>query len=291
MKVELPITRPYGALFVVGTRLAANGTAETIGSIIVKAGYRLTAGSGGDTHAMTTDPDPAASAIVTADQGALFQNSADGMDVTREADIAPFKPLADIVVEGFLADDPDNADAELRVNGAGWLTRAAELADLSAASRADRDLHLFGYQPRTENPRRADAFADAGDRPRSLPEFDHYSNRFLNFHRRGGGFSASASVSAALTNGQHITVRKVGAEAFSITLAIPRLTALYRTWCGHGPDKAPYWTRIHLGDMRADTLILRPDSSSAEVIWRATWIWAAQPADRYRAVRVSEGGA
>jgi hypothetical protein len=43
--------------------------------------------------------------------------------------------------------------------------------------------------------------------------------------------------------------------------------------------------------MRADTLLLRPDAGRAEVIWRAIWSWNDEPADTYRAVRVSEGGA
>ena len=83
-------------------------------------------------------------------------------------------------------------------------------------------------------------------------------------------------------------MRKADADALSVTLALPQLTALYRTWCGDGPDKAPYWTRVRLGAMRADTLILRPDAGRAEVIWRAVWPWTDEPADRYRAIRVSE---
>ena len=84
-------------------------------------------------------------------------------------------------------------------------------------------------------------------------------------------------------------MRKAGADALSVTLTHPPLTALYRTYCGTGPDKPPYWTRIRLGVMRADTLILRPDAGSAEVIWRSIWPWADEPVDSYRAIRVSEG--
>jgi hypothetical protein len=91
--------------------------------------------------------------------------------------------------------------------------------------------------------------------------------------------------------GQRVTVRKASADALSVTLSIPTLSALYRAWCGDGPDKALYWTRKSLGPMRADTLILRPDAGKAEVIWRATWHWADEPADRYRAIRVTEGAA
>lgn len=299
MNIELPRTRSYGALFAVGSRLSGAAVQE-IGSIIVKAGYLLTASGGADSHVMTADPDAAASALVLADQGAPFADPADGMDVTREADIAPFKPLADIVVEGFRG-GLDIAGAELRVDGTLWLTRiedingdgllnAIDVAGLAAPSLADRNRHLFGYQPRTEGPRQGDADADPTDAPASLLDFDHYSNRFLNFHRRGGGFTASAAIAGALGSGQRITLRKAGQDALSVTLALPPLTALYRTWCGDGPDQPPYWTRVRLGAMRADTLILRPDSGRAEVIWRAVWPWADASKDRYRAIRVSEGG-
>jgi hypothetical protein len=294
MKIELPATRAYAALFVVGARLS--GSAErTIGAVIVKCGFSLVAGTGGDTHALA--PAAAPVPLVLADQGA---DPADGIDVAREADIAPFKPLADVVVEGF-RNGLTISGAELRIDGATWLTRAEDLngdnvvdaadtADLSAASRADRNRHLFGYQPRTEAPRQGDADADPDDRPKTLAQFDHYANRFLNAHRRGGGFTASAAIAPSLANGQRITVRKAGADSLSLTLALPRLSALYRTWCGHGPDAPPYWTRRPLGPMRADTLILRPDAGTAEVLWRADWPWNAEPPDRYRAIRVTEGG-
>ena len=295
MNVELPQTRPYDALFVVGTRLTT-GTVETIGTIIVKAGYLLTASGGADTHAMTPDPAPAGSALVLADQATPVT---DGVDVSREADIAPYKPLADIAVEGFRAGLDING-AEIRIDDTIWLTRvddinqdgtltAADVAGLSAPSVNDRNRHLFGYQPRTESPRQDDAKAAANTTPKSLAEFSHYANGFLNFHRRGGGFAASAAIGSAVQQGQRVTVRKAGATALSVTLPIPSLTALYRTWCGDGPDKAPYWTRKSLGPMRADTLILRPDSGKAEVIWRATWHWVDEPADSYRSIRVTEG--
>src|SRR5262249_39633806 len=100
----------------------------------------------------------------------------------------------------------------------------------------------------------------------------------------------SLSIGNALTNGQRITVRKASADALSVTLALPPLTALYRTWCGDGPDKAPYWTRKRLGAMRADTLILRPDARRAQGLWRAVGPWQHAPTDSYRAVRVNEGG-
>jgi hypothetical protein len=299
MKVELPKTRPYGALFAVGNRLSGSAVQE-IGAIIVKAGYLLTLSSGPDTHVMAPDPDAAASALVLEDQG---NTGTDGMDVTREADVAPFKPVSDIVVAGFLA-DLTPAGAEVRVNGTLWLTRSEPNPPLPAIYLADRNRNLFGYQPRNLAPRRDEAgnplSAPVPDplEPEDFPLRDAplladivgYDNRVLNFHRRGGGFTAAAAVSGALVAGQRITVRKAGNDALSVTLSHPPLTALYRTYCGTGPDKPPYWTRIRLGLMRADTLILRPDVGRAEVIWRSVWPWADEPVDSYRAIRVSEGG-
>ncbi len=298
MKVELPGTRPYGAAFVVGQRLSG-GAAQRIGSVIVKAGYILSASGGADTHRMTPDPDAAASTMILADQGSV---GADGMDVTREADIAPYKPASDIVVEGFL-DGLTPAGAELRVDGTTWLTRTEPNPPLPAIHLADRNRNLFGYQPRSLVPRAGEAGnplsgpvpdpLGPGDFPLRdttlLGDIAGYSNRVLNFHRRGGGFTAASAVSAPLATGQRVTLRKAGADAFSLTLDLPVLEALYRTWCGHGPDKPPYWTRIRLGAMRADTLILRPDAGRAEVIWRSVWPWESEPADSYRAIRVSEG--
>ena len=257
MKIELPTTRPYGALFAVGNRLSGTAVQE-IGSIIVKAGYLLTASGGADTHQMTPDLDPAASALVLAD-------SRDGVEVTREADIAPYKPLTDIVVEGFLAGIGPSGE-EVRVDGTVWLTRIDDLdgdgvvddaddAGIEPLSLADRDLHLFGYHPRTVTPRSGEAgnpltepVPDPLDPEtisrcatrRCLTTSRATTNQFLNFHRRGGGgFSASAAVSDALTAGQRITVRKAGADALSVTLTHPPLTALYRTYCGTGPTSRP----------------------------------------------------
>jgi len=304
MKIELPVTRPYGALFAVGNR-KVNGATEEIGSIIVKAGYLLSAGSGTDSHVMTPDADGAASELVMTDQGTFPNGSAGGMDVTREADIAPFKPLADIVVEGFRA-GLNLMGAELRVDNVLWITRSEPDPALLAIQLADRGRHLFGYQPRNLTPRVNEAgnplSAPVPDplEPEDFPLRDttvlsdivNYNNRVLNYHRRGGsgGFLASPAIASTLLVGQRITLHKAGAVALSVTLPLPPLNALYRTWCGHGPDEPPYWTRIHLGAMRADTLILRPDAGRAEVIWRANWPWADQPVDRYRAVRVTEGG-
>jgi len=285
MKLELPSGRPYGALFAVGFRKSDSDAVEQIGSVIVKAGFLLTNSTGADSHELVPNPNAAASALVLADQGTLGE---DGFDVTRENDVAPFKPLSDIVVEGFLADLDAPSGAELRVDGEVWLTRSGPA---SSDLCADHERNLFGYQPRALAPRDGAAGtlpAGPPSRALRLEDLVGYDNVALNFHRRGDGFTASAAVGPQLSNGQRVTVHKAGTEAFSLTLAIPSLTAMYRTYCGHGPDKAPYWKRHSLGAMRADTVILKPDASRAEVLWRATWPWRAEAVESYRAIRVTE---
>lgn len=303
MNIELPQTRPYDGLFVLGSRLDDGGGAEEIGAIIVKAAYLLTPSGGTDTHEMVIDPDPDASTLLLEDKG---EADPDGFVVTRETDLAPYKPVPDIAVEHFL-DGLDGGGAEVEVDDTTWLTRSLGLTppDLVVPfHRRDGNLHLFGYHPRSLGPRASEAGTpplDSSVPVPTLPTFPPrettllgdiigYQNRFLNFHRRGDGFTAAAAVSGALLAGQRITVRKAGADAFSVTLTHPPLTALYRTWCGHGPDRAPFWTRVRLGAMRADTLILNPDQGRAEIIWRAVWRWADAPKNSYRAVRVSEEG-
>jgi hypothetical protein len=324
MKIELPDNRPYGALFAVGNRLSGSSVQE-IGSIIVKASFLLQQGGGADTHVMKPDPDAAASKLVLSDEVAPIPNDGGGEYVTRETDTAPYKPLADIAVEGFRS-GLDEKGAEILVDGALWLRRTEDFdldgdvdpgedAHLEPAGRADRNRHLFGYQPRIEQPRLGESgnplkkpvpnplkkkhfplplklkkkLPPPAPPPKALlGDIVGYKNLALNFHRRGGGMTA-LTISDSLPPGRRIVVRKANADALSVTLTHPPLTALYRTYCGTGPDQPPYWTRIRLGVMRADTLILRPDLGRAEVVWRSIWPWADEPVDRYRAVRVSEG--
>ena len=153
MNIELPQTRPYDGLFVLGSRLDDGGGAEEIGAIIVKAGYLLTPSGGADTHLMEPDPDPAASALVVADEDIQGTHCS---GVTREADLAPYKPLPDIVVECFLT-GLDATGAEVRVDGITWLTRTEPKPPLNALDLSERSCNLFGYQPRSLPPRDGEA--------------------------------------------------------------------------------------------------------------------------------------
>ena len=47
---------------------------------------------------------------------------------------------------------------------------------------------------------------------------------------------------------------------------------------------------VDLGDMRPDTLIVRPAQNEAEILWRIQWDADLEPLDTYRSVQIREGG-
>jgi hypothetical protein len=42
--------------------------------------------------------------------------------------------------------------------------------------------------------------------------------------------------------------------------------------------------------MRADTLILRPQALTADILWRTSWPAAMEPEENYRKVQMRRGG-
>lgn len=313
MQITLPDAPNLAAMFLLGKRMHG-GAVQEIGSILVKALYRLEPTSGSDdTHQLIPADSPPE--IVLADKGPPPPPPPwpDGFDVEREADIAPYKDRADIVVEGYLPEDfkPDvdpiqDPGGMVKVDGATWLTRRAEplLIGLDPLPRADRNRHLFGYQPRTEAPREGEKGTLDRVYPQPIPpgvqplatldDFVDYDNRFLNFHRRGQGYDVAVGVD--LPPGTRVEVFQTanvtaGTDPdLAVTLPHSPLTARYRAYCGHGPDRPTRWSIIRLGTMRVDTLILKPDPAEleAEVLYRTVWPWSDQPAEHYRAIQIQE---
>lgn len=294
MRLELPNRLPYQGLFLLGQRLADDGERlppsvddaseliETVGSIVVKAAYRLTTA---DETNWTMRPE---------DDPELWKPRLKDVINTGESfesDLAIHKPRVDIAVEQF-ADYDDTA--ELRVDGSMWLSRAKSTPSPDdELDKRDLDNHLFGYQPRHVGAR-ADDHGNVPaptnpPTPVALERIANYRNAALNFYRRrDDAESQEAIIATELANGQLIQIVKNGDIVFSLTLMLPTISAMVCHWCGDGPDEAPYWKRFRLGPLRADTLILEPDSQRAAVLWRGTWPWDLVPADRYRAIRITE---
>lgn len=207
-------------------------------------------------------------------------------DLEYEADIALEKARADVVVRGYMPDASTNpVDGSVRVDNVGWLTRNAVLR------LRDTSRNLFGFQPRMEASRKIDVDADfVPSEGNLLPP--NYSSSFNNFHRSSAGFTFA--VAAQLPSGGLVEVHKTADQsdtAYSFTLPGLDLTARYRFHDGTLPDHEHCWRTSEVGPMRPDTLIVEPDDNRATILWRVSWVAAAQPFAAYRRIEITQGDA
>lgn len=207
-------------------------------------------------------------------------------DLVREADLALDKAFSDIVVEGL---SQTTTGAAVTVDGSIWFVRAPE-----TARRRDTDRNLFGWQGRTEPPR-STVLSQTYDRDHdgALPHGD--TAVFNNVFRRSTGFSApDGRNQAPLPSGGLVRVflnqAATGAAAFAVRLPALAMAMRLRVYCGHGPDQAPRWRILPRPNLVPDTLVLRPQKRTAEILWRGRWPAALSPTDTYRAVELRGGG-
>lgn len=287
MIIATPDDRRYGAASLAGvTQPAAFGAETARGVLLVKAAFDLV-DSGGIALEMRMRRDSPLAQIVYSDGGTLFvQDGEQVLDVTYEADIALEKSHADIVVEGHMP-GADPASGLVLVGGAEWLRRTA------VGLSRDTARNLFGWQPRMALGRAIAVDEDFE------PDFEHadvlppqYNAHFNNVHRRGDGFTASSGVS--LPPGALVEIFQTTDQsdtAFALRLPDIMLTARLRSYCGHGPDAAPYWRITPLGAVPADTLIVSPDAARALMLWRLGWPADLRPADTHRKIEIFEEAA
>lgn len=306
METSFPTADGYSGIFITGFR-RSEGATQLIGSVIIKRAYVVDVGTlvpepGGEAIRLSDQVDPP----IDPDDLPFPENPPpDPRDVLHEADIAAYKPRADLIVKAHLG----AGGGQVRVGGATWLTRSeAGVADQDDDPDAHR--HLFGWEPRASTRRRDEAGAHTADDPPTYPntlppvwpippgqpEADPlppgYENAFLNAHRRtGGGFTAATGASIPNAVAVEIFQTEDAADTvYDFELDLPELTARYFTWGGRGPDRETRWCPVDLGALRPDTLVVTPDEDRAYVLWRAVWGYEDHPADRYRRLVVTEGG-
>lgn len=328
MNVDLPTSGTHAALVLAGA--TQTGTVEAAEmAVVLKAAYDLI-DDGAGVHDFVPAGDPDRSALVLSDQGTHLFTDASGthtippvafgtesddhpthpgaaffdhsgvrhyvnelagaerleFDLLREADLALDKARTDIVVEGL---GGAAALGAVQVDGQTWLTRAA-----TTPPARDTNRNLFGWQSRTEPPRQgvlSNTFDPATQG--ALPDGD--TAVFNNVYRRSTGFATPGNRNtAALPSDALVEVFLNDTASGSPTFAarLPKLARAMRLrlFCGHGPDLAARWRILPRPDLTPDTLVLRPESRTAEVVWRGRWPAALASADRYRAVQIREGG-
>lgn len=302
MRIELPDTQPFAAMLLQGIG-RAGGAEVPRATILVKAAYDLVEADGLRVMVPVADPDRLD--IVMADMGTTRTGPGIGdhdddpdtppeememtfFDVTYEADVALEKARTDIVVAGHV--DAAPPEGLVLVAGETWLRRDGAPIDSS-----DLAGNLFGWMPRLETGRAIvvvdDFKPDFEDGPVLPPAYDP---AFNNFYRRSSGFSTPGSRNTTpLPPGAVVSVhQRLDQSDTPYRAMVPEtaLTARYRVYCGHGPDKPRNWRIGSIGTLNADTLILRPDANAAQILWRASWNWLAEDPAAYRSIQIVETG-
>jgi len=280
MNLQLPDPKSYGGAVLTGWTVASAGGAESLsGVIVVKAAYDLV-DNGGAQRVMVRSDDIARSAIVYQDVGTSNGNK---YDLKREADVALQKARVDIVVKGW---GGAHVQGRVRIDGLRWLFRAA-----ASAGEPDVGINLFGWQSRTESPRSgtpAGFVPQPGDR---LPP--EYGPRFNNFYRRSDGFlSVGDSLAQALPSGKIVDIRTTAEgndQTYRFRLPDLRLKARLRAWCGDCEDAPKRWCIVETIALVPDTLIVEPDTHTAEILWRGRFDWNAVGDGAWRLAQVMEG--
>jgi hypothetical protein len=212
-------------------------------------------------------------------------------DLTREADTALDKARSDIVVEGFVA---AAAGGAVLVDGEPWALRAA-----AVPGGLDTSRNLFGWHGKAEAGRGGGLDPDFEPTPEQpFPEDSGApleTAAFNNIYRRSAGFTTPGDRNtAALPSGGLVEVYQgtdtSGDPAFAARLPDLAIGVRLRVYCGHGPDEAARWRKVDLGALRPDTLILRPDQGTAEILWRTRWPADTEPQQRYRKVQLRREG-
>ena len=235
------------------------------------------------------DPDnPGDTRPVYYDQVQVEETSAltewnDSATLRYEHDLAPYKPEGDLIVLGFAA---VTGLCRLLVDGVARLSRNVGSSDQKS---------LFGWEPRVDSPREAEAGTitdDPNDLPPEWPVVDpardplpaDFNNRFYNGYRRDAGAGLPYLPASA-----HIQIERDGDIDYDFTLPGENISAIYYYHTGDRPDESHRWHRQPV-TMNLDTLVIEPDGSRCYCLWRGLWDFDAHPPDAYRRLLVTSGG-
>lgn len=287
METRFPDITGVKGLFLPGF-IKAGGAIRKVGSVIVKRSYDIDGGA-----LVPTENDKE---LTLSDELKYFES--DGDDVGREdaeddadivlvhaeSDLAPFKPLADLVVRGAYKMGENAAEKAVKsqalVNGDIWFER----------DHSTFDLDMFGWAPKvgpspSPPPQRSDCNGTyEGETPIfSLP--DDFDNCFYNGHNRS--FRSGASMDYFDKNAEVEVRRDIDDDNTFLTFNLGEDTpvAAYFHHCGHGRDEASRWCRVMV-PFNLDTVIVHPDSNRCQLLWRGHWDFSAHPVEHYRLLTV-----
>ncbi|HMN27303.1 MAG TPA: hypothetical protein PKE45_04040 [Caldilineaceae bacterium] len=257
METIFPNAPGFEGFFMVGYRTAA-GQIQRTGTVILKRTYAISASTS----------DPATGSVTPTSALPVFVGDQLASGQLRyEHDLATFKPEGDLLVLDFVTGAA--AAATVRVANVNWLSRAV------AAS----DAHLFGWQSRSDAPRKGEgAFPDNdSDYPLPAPLPASFNNRYFNgFLRNANSLNPLPYLPASAT----ILVER-GATRYGFRLGSETITARYLYYRGTGADEDCHWRTRTLA-MNLDTLVVEPALNRCYSVWRGVWNFDEQDAGNYR---------
>jgi hypothetical protein len=276
----LPDPGTYGAAVIVG--LSLTGGLHRRGAVLLRGAFDLK-DDGTGIRIMRLSANSERYKLAVSERFAY--TSIPDKDLVGESDFVLEKEKADIFVQGF--NTPNNSGC-LKVDHSIWLQRINKLNPPDPPdpqATADTERNLFGWQGRTEADRSITSEGVAIPK-NTLPPA--YSAAFNNAYRRSAGFSAKLKAflpPSALIELFH-TVDGSGSAAYSLRLPSTRFGARLRVAGIDCPDQPRRWAVASTFPLRADTLILRPETDQAEMIWRAAWRWDDFDPSRLRGVQI-----
>ncbi len=285
MDTVFPDAPGFAGFFLIGFRKDPGAPTLTrrTGTFVLKRAYDVIGG-------------PLSGALVPASSPAeivMADETDDADNVLYESDVAPYKPLGDLIVLGFTA---TTGLHQLRVAGTARLQR-----DLLVAGEPA----LFGWEPRVneDHPERrqdqAGGFSeDPNDYPLEFPFDDPIRDplpggpgdpRALFDNRFHNGYSRTAAIGSLphLAAGQVVEIRRDGNPVYTLTLGAEQVAAHVELYTGKGADKANRWRREPVTAIALDTLTLEPDDDRCALVWRGVWDYDVHPADAYRRLVVT----
>lgn len=278
MKTIFPTATGCNGTFLVGQRRHPSAvTAQQVGVVVLKRQYHI--------HGQTLVPVDDPVGIRMIDELNPPTHGGENDFVTEfESDMAPYKPYVDLVVRHhYSTGDTCRVSVEppLGIERL-WFLRAG-----AAPGMPDRDAghHMFGWENRALEERRLLAI-DTGDNP--PPNAPVFSNHYFNGYRRR--FLQGAIPPATVAPGSIIRIsRQTGSHTttLALTLGQEQMRAHVFVADGRSPDKQRFWCRRGIPALRADTLVISPQTEEAYVVWRGIWPYDLYPADRYRMLEVS----
>ena len=304
MKTVFPAQQGFSGSYVVGARRhPLSSASQQIGVFVLKREYRIVNGE--------LLPADVVNGIVMKD--VTISAGATGFVYTlHESDLSVFKPEPDIIVLGYRQLDSANT---LRVTEPGASASIWYQRNIAAGSAGNIDLdiddeeiadvdantNLFGWQPRQINPRKTQgSISTTPSDPVILRNtayekvafsWSNFNNRFFNAYRRD--FYIRAGIESEIPAAALVDIERryplsgsPTTNHYQFTLENIQVSAKIFLHESRGADRPGRWCCKPVPDVRLDTLIVKPDTNTASVLWRGVWDFNLYPLESYRQLEV-----